>query len=215
MYLITTNDDDEDDIILGKRIYISRHCLILKYLILKLNKLVDITKCKADTYQILSLLRFSKAKYIRGVVEKAQKAEQIFGDRYYLYDPKTIKRFNLEVNSVYIAGACANGAVEFLEWWFKSNLPLKYDTWALNNASYNGHVNVLEWWKNSGLPLQYTERALNEASIKGHINVLEWWFKSNLPLKYSEHALNHASKKGLTQVLEWWFKSGLPLKYNT
>jgi hypothetical protein len=138
----------------------------------------------------------------------------ILSDRYYLYDPKTVKKFNLEIDTNYISGACYIGSINFLEWWLKSGLSLKYNEYALDYASGEGHVHVLEWWKNSGLPLKYSESALNSASWKGHINVLKWWKNSGLELKYYEYALDRASGEGHVNVLEWWFKSGLELKYS-
>ena len=137
----------------------------------------------------------------------------ILSEPYYLFDPKTIKKFNLPVNDTYISCVCLKGYVKLLDWWLKSGLPLKYTEVALDLASKNGHVNVLEWWLKSGLPLKYTEVALDLASWHGHVNVLEWWLKSGLELKYSELALNWASRNGHINVLEWWLKSGLPLKY--
>jgi hypothetical protein len=139
----------------------------------------------------------------------------ILSDRYYVYNPRTIKKFNLEVNAKFISGCCEYGDVKFLEWWLKSNLPLEYDETALTCASRKGHVNVLEWWLKSGLELKYdTWNIMNNASRRGHIHVLEWWLKSGLPLKYDEDALTYASYDGNVNVLDWWLKSNLPLKYD-
>jgi hypothetical protein len=138
----------------------------------------------------------------------------LLSDRYYLYDPRTIKKFNIKVDADFIVGACGNGAVKFLEWWKNSGLPLEYDEDALSFASYNGYINVLEWWKNSGLPLKYDKNALYLASINGHVNVLEWWFKSGLELQYDRYILKSAFCKGHVNVLEWWFKSGLELQWD-
>jgi hypothetical protein len=141
------------------------------------------------------------------------KGKIILGDKYYVFDPKTVKKFNLTVDEEYISGACCKGDVKFLEWWFKSGLPLKYDENALNLASRCGHIDVLEWWIKSNLPLKYDEYALNRASWNGRVNVLEWWLKSGLPLKYTEDALDSAFMHSHINVLEWWLNSELPLKY--
>jgi hypothetical protein len=136
-------------------------------------------------------------------------------EKYYLFDPRTIKKFNLIVDQGYIRCACHYGVVEFLEWWKNSGLPLKYDMSALTEASECGRVNVLEWWLNSGLPLKYDQYALNKASENGHVEVLTWWLNSNLPLKYDKYALHKASMNCHINVLEWWKNSGLELKYDT
>jgi hypothetical protein len=137
----------------------------------------------------------------------------IFSDRYYLYDPKTIRRFYLDVNDEFISNACLHGDVDFLEWWKNSGLELKYTKKALNYASEYGHVNVLEWWLKSGLPLKYDDWALFLASHSGHVNVLEWWKNSGLELKYDKRYdkrihvnLHYTLDKN---VLEWWKNSGL------
>jgi hypothetical protein len=142
------------------------------------------------------------------------KGKIILGDKYYVFDPKTVKKFNLTVDEEYISGACCKGDVKFLEWWFKSGMELKYSKDALTLASWYGHVDVLEWWIKSNLPLKYSVNALNFASRNGHVNVLEWWFKSGLELKYDENALYWASQYGHVDVLEWWINSGLPLQYS-
>jgi hypothetical protein len=138
----------------------------------------------------------------------------VLSDRYYLYDPKTIKKFNIKVNGTFIKNACVNGAVEFLEWWKKSGLPLEYNEWMLIWTSCYDCIDVLEWWKNSGLELKYIESVLSYASWCGEVNVLEWWKNSGLPLKYDKSALMYASSNGHVNVLEWWKNSGLPLKYD-
>jgi len=137
----------------------------------------------------------------------------ILSDRYYLYDPKTVKKFNLQIDANYISGACYIGSVSFLEWWLKSGLELKYSYISMNSASQNGHVNVLEWWLKSGLELKYDEDALNLASQNGHVNVLEWWLKSGLELKYDERILTSASAYGHVKVLKWWVDSKLLFEY--
>jgi hypothetical protein len=142
----------------------------------------------------------------------------ILSDRYYLYDPKTVKKFNLEIDTNYISGACYIGSINFLEWWLKSGLPLKYNEYALDYASAKGHVNVLEWWKNSGLPLKYDESALNSTSCEGNICILEWWFKSGLPLMYFSYALQKTSPGQISDesymnILNWWKNSRLPIQF--
>ena len=171
--------------------------------------LVDLRPC-----YIRMTLTLNDDTELNSKLNKFSSDKIILSDRYYLYNPRTIKKFNLEVNAKFISGCCEYGDVKFLEWWLKSNLPLEYDETALTCASQKGHVNVLEWWLKSGLELKYDKWAMNYASEKGHINVLTWWLKSNLPLKYDENALNWASHSGHIHVLDWWLKSGLELKYN-
>jgi hypothetical protein len=138
----------------------------------------------------------------------------ILSDRYYIFDPRTIKKFQFDVNDIFINNACYIGDIKFLEWWKNSGLDLKYNDEALLNACKYKNKDVLNWWLKSELPLKYDERALNHASEYGDVNVLEWWFKSGLPLKYDENALRLASFNGHVNVLEWWKNSGLPLKYD-
>jgi hypothetical protein len=137
----------------------------------------------------------------------------ILSDKYYLYDVKTIKRFNLKITCNYITEVCYLGIIDTLEYLKKSNNIINYNESALNFASKNGQVEVLEWWKKSGLELKYTEDALNDASWEGHVEVLEWWKNSGLELKYTEDALYLASSRGHINVLEWWKNSGLELKW--
>jgi ankyrin repeat protein len=139
--------------------------------------------------------------------------ELILSDRYRVLNSRTIKKFNLEVNSDFISCACVLGDIKFLEWWKNSGLPLEYDESALSIASREGQVNVLDWWLKSNLPLKYDEDALKSASWYGHIHVLEWWKNSGLELKYDETAIDFTAMNGHLDVLKWWKNSGLPLKY--
>jgi hypothetical protein len=106
----------------------------------------------------------------------------ILSDRHYLYDPKTIKRFNIEVDECYITCACIHGDTKFLEWWKNSYYPLKYDEKALYYTSLMGHIHVLEWWLKSNLPLRYSEKELLKimTSRGSNIRVLKWWENSGL-----------------------------------
>ena len=154
-------------------------------------------------------------------------------DKYFIFCPKTIKKFNIKITKQLVSMACANNYIDFLDWYesehnYYDSLPIYisssygigsgyhnyYDSLPIDMASAFGNTDVLEWWLNSTLPLKYSEKSLISASINGHINVLTWWFKSGLPLEYNEHVLNLASAHGHINVLTWWFKSGLPLKYD-
>ena len=148
----------------------------------------------------------------------------ILSDRYYLFDSKTIRKFNIKVDQVIIGWACKNGAVNFLDWWLKSGLPLEYDFLVLSFASKYRHVNVLEWWLKSGLLLsldnhpvfallQWNMATMNGSSLydaccDGYVDVLEWWFNSNLPLEYSiSELLSVALQNGHVNVLTWFINN--------
>ncbi len=154
-------------------------------------------------------------------------------DKYFIFCPKTIKKFNIKITKQLVSMACANNYIDFLDWYesehnYYDSLPIYisssygigsgyhnyYDSLPIDMASAFGNTDVLEWWLNSTLPLKYSEKSLISASINGHINVLTWWFKSGLELKYDKDALNLASAHGHINVLTWWLKSGLPLKYD-
>ena len=140
----------------------------------------------------------------------------ILGKKYSLYDPKTYELgLDMTRNNKIIDLASKHGNIEFLEWWKKSALELKYSIDSMDLASRNGHVNVLEWWHKSGLELKYSTDTMDSASRNGHVNVLEWWHKSGLELKYFNLAIDLASSNRHVNVLEWWHKSGLELKYST
>jgi hypothetical protein len=145
-------------------------------------------------------------------------------DKYFIFCPKTIKKFNIKITNGLVSMACANNYIDFLDWYESEyNLDASsacdsesedyYDSLPIDVSSAFGNKDVLEWWFKSKLPLKYSHRSLNSASANGHINVLTWWFKSGLPLKYNEYALTYASYNGHIGVLEWWFNSGLELKY--
>ena len=141
----------------------------------------------------------------------------ILGEKYDLYNVKTIKQINPIINIPYfISGVCAVGYVDTLEYLYnKMGYNFDYDKNAIFMASVNGHTNVLTWWKNSGLKLKYSEETLNSTSVLGMINSLIWWKNSGLELKYSDTALDYASRHGHIHVLEWWHKSNLPLHYSS
>jgi hypothetical protein len=140
----------------------------------------------------------------------------ILGEKYDLYNVKTIKQLNPIINIPdFISGVCAVGYMDTLEYLYnKLGDSFDYDENAIFMASVNGHTNVLTWWKNSGLKLKYSEETLNSTSVLGMINSLIWWKNSGLELKYSDTALDYASRHGHIHVLEWWHKSNLPLKYS-
>jgi hypothetical protein len=156
------------------------------------------------------------ARFIRLAIissESTLKKMIILSEKYYLYDIKTIKKFNLEITANYVAGVCRWGSPNILDYInnkhgglmrFTSYNHLKYEYY---HASEYGNVNVLEWLKNSGLPFVYFDGLLlNKFRC---INVLEWWKNSGLPLKYDEKVLHKNLKNFDPETLKWWFNSGL------
>ena len=164
-----------------------------------------------------------KTKIIMYAGGKCMADRIIMGEKYPLYDVKTIKKFNLKINECYIQGASRNGQVEFLEWWKNSRKKIKwklfgkdkcrYNVNAIDFASHGGQIEVLEWWKNSGLKLKYTRYAIESASVDGNIKVLNWWKNSGLTLCYGRWAFDGAASDGNLKVMNWWKNSGLKLYY--
>jgi len=146
----------------------------------------------------------------------------IISDPYYLYDVKTIKKFNIPITISYIRYVCRLGHSDVLDWlcknkseqFLKCYMELKECEDDIPSiASEYGNVNVLDWWFNSGLELRYNVSALDRALYKNHISVLEWWKKSGLLLKCSDNYLSlyYAVKLHNFEILEWWKNSGLSL----
>jgi ankyrin repeat protein len=149
----------------------------------------------------------------------------ILGNKYSLYDPKTYELFflNMQENHDIIIHACANGNIEFLEWWIENNdIEVCNDildnlnpcAYPLDIVSRHGNVDILQWWRTSELKFKYCQNAIDWASSNGHINVLQWWQESGFELKYSDYAMNWASENGHLDVLQWWVDSGLKIKYS-
>lgn len=95
-----------------------------------------------------------------------------------------------------------------------SFLEKQYDAEALDGASKNGYVHVLEWWRRSNLPLKYTEAALEQASAKGHVRVLEWWREASLAsppgvVLKPGRSLICAAQYGRVDAIRWWEESGV------
>ena len=225
MYFIFTDENNITDICDGSNKIICKtgvcnidknFCMLIRLPMVKLDNKLDIFT-NQYVYRKYPYIRFALShtdgQTMQGFNGTNIYNKIILSDRYYLYDPKTIKKFNLEVNELYITHACAFGDIRFLEWWKHSGLELKYSNNALDTASNNGHINVLTWWIKSGLPLKYSNNALDNIPEYNSVDALTWWLKSNLPLKYSNYALDWASYSGRVDVLTWWFNSGLPLKY--
>lgn len=99
-----------------------------------------------------------------------------------------------------------------------SFLEKQYDSEALNGASGRGFVQVLEWWRRSNLPLKYTEAAFESASSKGHLHVLEWWREAFIQdptiAPKPGRALLAAAQSGQTEVMRWWEQSGIPVDHH-
>jgi hypothetical protein len=186
---------------------------------IKIQKLSLLNNKLQDTYYIRSVCIIPDSEYYSTISDCLDSMfvinmNIIIGDRYCVYDPLTIKKFNLKVDNNFIEGACKFNNIKFLEWWLKSNLSIKYDLQScLDLASAHGQVDVLEWWQNSGLLSGHNiELRLEKPNLKGHVNVLEWAKNCGLPLSYGEWCLYDARRN--KSVLEWWLNSGLELKYH-
>ena len=98
-----------------------------------------------------------------------------------------------------------------------SFLEKQYDHEALNGASMRGFVQVLEWWRRSNLPLKYTEAAFEAASSKGHLHVLEWWREAYIQdpsiVPKPGRSLLAAAQWGQCEVIRWWEESGIPVDH--
>jgi hypothetical protein len=240
MYLIITNKKDDDwigsflDLINSfenKSIKLKPGLNIGQFNINSIKLLKNLHNLHYDNmYYIRPVIIMNNNNNIKKVRHRFQSETQIdkiiLGNRYCLYDPKTIIKFKLIINEYYIKRLCIYGNVMTLDWLLNNNSYLKcskyqpicdnitYSVSISTYASIYGNPNVLEWWLCSGLPLEYTKMAIHNASIRGHINVLSWWKHSGLPLKYGVDALDYASNNGHIHVLEWWKQSGLELKYS-
>jgi len=158
----------------------------------------------------------------------------ILGEKYPLFDVKTIQKFGLKVTEYYVNKVSLYGHIKVLDWLLKirnesgsgSLIKFDYASNAVDWASGNNQLDVLDWWLKAhnefGVKLKYSNWAITEASSKGHVKVLDWWLKAQnelgLEFKYNADAMEGASQNGHTNVLEWWLKaqneSGIELKYN-
>lgn len=111
--------------------------------------------------------------------------------------------------------ASETGCIDVLNWWLKSNLPLKYTARAINSATLEGRLDVLNWWIESKLPLKYSDEIPMLVAPMGHITVLDWWVEHKLSIRVSLDVFLNASiiNKNI-QILEWWknFVVGFPDK---
>ncbi|KHJ35880.1 putative phosphopantothenoylcysteine decarboxylase protein [Erysiphe necator] len=125
-------------------------------------------------------------------------------------------------------------------WLNSASFPSKdYSCEAMDGASKMGFIHVLEWWRRSNLPLKYTEVALEQASAKGYISVLDWWsqvsnervyfpfepqnfhynhtnyqeFQPSIPLLPGKSLIT-AAQNNQAQVLRWWDKAPIPIGHS-
>ena len=133
---------------------------------------------------------------------------------------------------VSINTASINNKIDVLNWWLDKhqtyNLPLKYSSDALDNASKVGHIEVLDWWFNSGLKMKYTEKAVDLANINGMIRSLDWWLtkskdennlkdeNNSIEFKYSANSFNRCmlGEDEIIELVEWWKTNNLEIKYS-
>jgi hypothetical protein len=137
----------------------------------------------------------------------------IIGEKYFMYDIKTVKKFNLNLSFHYHMNIIKYNKVNILEYFDRTDFDNSNYYLLSSIASENGCVDVLEWWCKNYKPLRYTKHTLNSASKNGYIHVLDWWKNSGLELKYDEKALLWASENGHQDVLEWWKNSGLSFDF--
>jgi hypothetical protein len=165
-------------------------------------------------------------KYLRLVIfpHDTCKGKFILSDEYYIYDKKTITRFNLIINPDYVTTICEMEDINMLNYLdsidnmgnFEKVNGFEFEH-TFDRISIQNNVKILEWWKNSGRSFIYSEYSMMYASVGNNINVLEWWKNSGLPLKYDNKAidkLSYHNQNNNVKVLEWWKQSGLPLKYS-
>lgn len=152
----------------------------------------------------------------------------ILGKRHYLYDPETIKRFNLPYNDDFMDILSGLGETKMLNQWVKSGLKLCYSYKAIDTASEKGHIETLKWWFNSGLYLKFSSLAIDYASMYNQVKSLDFWLdllKKDIIepdyFVYSNSAINWASENNSIRSLQWWSdhmeelkKYGLELKYS-
>ena len=224
MYIITTDNNN-----------VSHYCLNRFYVDKKQNWIIGLNWASQKGHENVSNFNIRRNNssnivyyydsgnyttdiYIR-VVIILNNGKVISGERYYIFNKHTIKKFNLVINEKIINHMCYLGRIDFLEWWVNSGLPLKYDPNILENIlllKTEKVIDIMTWWVNSGLPINASQssiKVMEYASRNGNIRVLEWWKNSGIPLQYNELCLEEATKYGNIKVLDWWKNSGLKLKY--
>jgi len=150
----------------------------------KMNILSNVSKCRPYFSPILLKYntKFEEPDDLLSNFEtdpKLKKGYIIVGEAYNGFDINTIKKFDLRVSSYYISKICSKGYVNILEWWFKSNLPLKYDESAVDIACMYSQLDVLAWWLKSGLELKYTDEVA--------LPKFRWWINSGLLINNPDH----------------------------
>lgn len=127
--------------------------------------------------------------------------------------------------------AAANGYINVLDWFcnisIQLNLPILYNSDAIDDAASNGHIHVLDWFLNHAIKYEqekikscpklfinfsHTEMSTSKSSKHNYINVLDWFLNQSLrypdiiKFKYSSNAIDFAASQGFIHILEWFYK---------
>ena len=167
-----------------------------------------------------------------GTDTKKYRANKLYlGNRYPLYDIRTLKKFPwLCKNNTDITNwAAKNGHLETLKWiranggkctkdaanwaarnghletlkWIRANGG-EWTHWAADYAAENGHLETLKWIRTNGG--EWTSDAADWAARNGHLETLKW-IRANGG-EWTSSAANWAAGKGQLETLKWIRENG-------
>jgi hypothetical protein len=141
----------------------------------------------------------------------------ILSDKYYLYNSKIIKKFNLPIGTAYINQVCIEGRVDVLKWLINEGVPLvSYcDTFTLYLTSSIEVLDLLFSLDGLYVDTKYLDHIymIDNIASSGNIDLIKWWIGTGLSLNYSR-VLDSASRGGHIHLLDWWIMNGYPIKYS-